>query len=1205
MTPWEITVDTGGTFTDCLALDPSGTISRVKLLSSGILRARILSRPSPTELELAEDWKTPPGFFVGFHAGNGATAIAWSPTTRILTIDRETLGETETIELDCGEEAPVLGARLLTRTPLAAAFPPLVLRLATTRATNALLEGKTAPTALFITRGFSDLLLIGDQRRPDLFALHHRKPVPLFTRVVEVGERLDAHGNVLVPLDPQSIRAEALQLVAEGVTCAAIALAHSYRNPSHEEVVAEALAAAGFEHVSRSSALAPLIRLLPRAQTAVVDACLSPVLSRFVDAVAKPLGEQSILMMTSAGGLIPAADFRPKDSLLSGPAGGAVGAAAIARAAGFSKVIAFDMGGTSTDVSRIEGELPYQFEQRVGAATLFAPSVKIETVAAGGGSICALKPGGLAVGPESASADPGPACYGRGGPLTLTDVNLLLGHLDPAKAGIPLDPIASGRRLAELRDLMVAQRLEVPSEQELLRGLLEIGIERMADAIRRISLREGCEPADYALVAFGGAGPQHACAVAEKLGIDRILVPRDAGLLSAYGLRCARIEKIAERQILAPFDPDAHQSLLTELEALHPLPVVRRIAELRLAGQDSTLAVDFARLPDLPGLFHDRHIDLFGYEPPSGRALELVSLRVVSARTEEPPPNESFEEEITFKEPRLIQDAFSTLVIGSGWQGRTGSQGTIILERTANRGPSTVAPREVVEMELYRSRLSSIVEEMGVLLRRTAISTNVKERADFSCALLDAKGELVMNAPHIPVHLGALGLCVREVARHLDIGPGDMVITNHPAFGGSHLPDVTVISAAFDAEGQRIAYVANRAHHAEIGGITPGSMPPGARSLDEEGVVIAPRYLFRQGEARFQELAELLARPPFPTRRLADNLADLNAQAAANLRAVRALEILAPEKTRRHMEGVLERSRSAFRDAWHAAEIPHSEATEHLDDGTTIHVRIEKKAGRLRVDFTGTHPETLPGNLNATPAITRSAVLYVLRLLIREDLPLNEGLLRDVDIILPPCFLNPFFDDDPRKCPAVVGGNVETSQRIVDTLLKALQFQACSQGTMNNFLFGSERFGYYETIAGGAGAGPGYHGADALHTHMTNTAITDIEILESRYPVRVRHFGIRNGSGGLGKWHGGNGIVREIEFLAPLTISLLTQHRNEGPYGLDGGEKGSPGVQALTHPDGTTEFLPHIAQKDVAPGTVLRIETPGGGAFGAASTTNP
>jgi len=1017
--PWEISVDTGGTFTDCLARDPEGAFTRVKILSSGCLRARVVACPAPGALRLSEDWHTPPGFFRGFRTGRGANVTGWNPESRVLETDGDSAAAGDLIELSSGEEAPVLGARLLTGTCPGAEFPPLVFRLATTRATNTLLEGKAAPTALFITAGFGDLLHIGDQRRPDLFALRHAKPAPLFQKTVEVAERLDADGNVLVPLDLASVAVQARALVASGITCAAVALAHSYRNPAHEIALAAALVEAGFEHVSGSAALAPVIRLLPRAQTAVIDACLSPVLGRFVKAVAQPLGNRPLLLMNSAGGLESAGDFRPKDSLLSGPAGGATGAAAIAHAAGLSRVIAFDMGGTSTDVCRIDGALPFQFEHRVGAAVLLAPSVQIETVAAGGGSICALKPGGLAVGPESAGADPGPACYGRGGPLTLTDVNLLLGRLDPEKTGIPLDTEASRARLAELRRAMADQGLDPPPERALLEGLLEIGIERMADAIRRISLREGFEPGVFTLVAFGGAGPQHACAVAEKLGIGRILVPRDAGLLSAFGLQCARIEKIAERQILAPLDPDCHRQTLADLESTHPQPVVRRIAEIRLTGQDSPLAFDFVDPAELPGMFRDRHSLLFGYAPPSGRALELVSLRVVSAEPGEAPPAECFADIPALTGPHLLQDAFCTLVLAAGWQARAGDRGSHLLERVTAAAPPLAPPREAVEMELYHGRFASLVEDMGVLLRRTAISTNVKERADFSCALLDANGELVLNAPHIPVHLGALGLCVREVARRLPLGPGDMAVTNHPAFGGSHLPDVTVISAAFDGNGERIAYVANRAHHAEIGGISPGSMPPGARTLAKEGVVISPRYLFREGVARFDAVADLLAGARFPTRRLDDN-----------------------------------------------------------------------------------------------------------------------------------------------------------------------------------FLFGNACFGYYETIGGGAGAGPGYSGADALHTHLTNTALTDVEILESRYPVRVRAFGIRKDSGGKGKWHGGNGIVREIEFLAPLTVSLLTQHRNAGPYGMDGGENGAPGRQSLTRPDGATETLPAIASRDVLPGTLLHLETPGGGGFG-------
>ncbi|MFT5857861.1 MAG: 5-oxoprolinase (ATP-hydrolyzing) [Verrucomicrobiales bacterium] len=1034
------------------------------------------------------------------------------------------------------------------------------MRVGTTRGTNALLENRGAPTALFTSPGFRDLLTIGDQRRPDLFALaHHRRP-PLQQKTIE-------HHSL-----GQSLT-EAQQLLAGGITSAAIALKGSYEDPSEERALAHALRKIGFQNVSVSSTLAPLIKLLPRAQTAVVDAYLAPILDQFVNNIKAPLDGTAPVLMTSSGGLETAARFKAKDSLLSGPAGGLTGAIAVARAAGIEHIIAFDMGGTSTDVSRSSGQPSYQFEQRIGDAVLLSPSLKIETVAAGGGSICSLKASGLSVGPESAGADPGPACYAKGGPLTLTDVNLLLGHLD--EITIPLDPSASQKRLAELQ----AQISPPMGDRELLEGLREIANERMADAIRKISLREGYDPAEHTLVAFGGAGPQHACAVAEKLGITDILIPADAGLLSALGIHHSEAEHIAQRQVLQPlgeFQPILNE-LITEATTGSPeLVVKRQIAEIRLTGQDTPLQIDIAGDP--ASAFADQFETLFGYPPPVDKQLELVSLRVIASTPAPPIETESF------STATAVADPYSTLVISDGWTSATGTRGSQLLTREA-AAATELSGATAIQAELYRHRFHSIVEEMGTLLQRTAVSTNIKERADFSCALLDAEGKLVMSAPHIPVHLGALGVCVRMATAAHPLLPGDMLVTNHPAFGGSHLPDITLISPIYMGE-TLIGYVANRAHHAEIGGISPGSMPADAANLAEEGTVIPPTYLFRSGSADFDSIAQIFTAANYPTRNLSDNLADLRAQAAANLRAVAALESLPAEKVTAHMAEILRHS-----NVPKLQQLPTATAEESLDDGSIIRVAIRPG----EIDFTGTSPRIHPGNLNATPAIVRSAVLYVLRLYLQIDLPLNEGILTDIKITLPECFLNPKFSQIPERCPAVVGGNVETSQRLVDTLIKALGIQACSQGTMNNFIFGDETFGYYETIAGGSGAGVDHHGTDAIHTHMTNTAITDPEILESRYPVKLVQFSIRENSGGAGIHNGGNGVVREFEFLRALTVSLLTQHRKLAPFGLNGASPGKPGRQILTRRNGEECELPPSTKIEVQAGDRLRIETPGGG----------
>jgi 5-oxoprolinase (ATP-hydrolysing) len=1241
MAAWKISADTGGTFTDFFAIAPDGGARTVKVLSSGRLRIAIAEQIDPRTFRLAlpDGWDTPDGFFAGFQAEiSGETDIveSWEAASQRITLQKPAAApDASAIDLFTGEEAPVLGARLLTGTGFGRPFPPIEFRLGTTRGTNALLERKGAPVALFITRGFGDLPVIRDQRRADLFALNHRRPVPLHARVIEVDERLASDGTVLKPLSHDFENAARAALAA-GIRVAAVSLLHSYVNPAPERALRDRLLALGFEHVSLSSELAPFIKLLPRTETAIVDGTLTPVLSAFVENIGRGMGiPSSFLIMTSAGGLKPATTFRPKDSLLSGPAGGVVGAATAARALGFSKIITFDMGGTSTDVARVDGDFHYRFEQRVGDARLLAPALRIATVASGGGSICRWTPAGLRVGPESAGADPGPACYGRGGPLTITDVNFLLGRIDPAQFGIPIGP----ENLAAARSALSALKTklsEPATDRELLEGLAAIATEQMADVIRTISLREGADPAEYALVAFGGAGPLHACDIAERLGMRTILVPREAGLLSAYGIHHAAVERFAEKQILAPLD-EVFGSLGTELtslaaEAMSRLPqtsgeIRRRLAEMRLSGQDATLTVEIGSDPaHLGEAFRTEYEKIFGYPPDPTRPAEVVALRVIAATRSVPALRSypvsspiipcSISDQTLFHQrdrlatgavlagPCVIQDPFSTLFLKAGWSATVNENGALVLSgSTTPQAAAVEVSDSPILRELFRHRFENLVEEMGAMLQRSAVSTNVKEREDYSCALLDAAGELVVNAPHIPVHLGALGLCVREVGKVIDWRPGDTIITNHPAFGGSHLPDVTLITPVFTPDGTRLGFVANRAHHAEIGGKAPGSMPPDARSLAEEGVVISPRRLIRDGANPFEEIERLLTvDAPFPTRRPGDNLADLHAQLAANLRGATLLEGLAETHgagvIRAHLETLARQSRDSLREHLDRSGFSVASGIETLDDGTEIHALIERGTdGRLTIDFSGTSIRH-PGNLNATPAIVRSAILYTLRLWTQSPVPLNEGLLREVDVVLPSCFLNPAFSPDPTDCPAVVGGNVETSQRIVNLLIRLLGFQAGSQGTMNNLIFGNERFGYYETIGGGAGAGPDYAGASGLHTHMTNTAITDPEILERRYPVRLREFSLRRGSGGAGEWQGGDGLVREFEFLEPLRVSLLTQHRRTGPFGQNGGENGAPGRQTRILANGETEILPSQAAFDAKLGDVLRIETPGGGGWG-------
>ncbi len=1225
---WRIAADTGGTFTDCHALDPQGLESRCKVLSTGHLRAVWDCKPS-FQTRLSGLPPLPSGFLIGFQikaVGDASHRIITGEDP--LTLDASVSWQPGTLlELTTGEEAPVLGARILTNTPPGQEFPPLSLRIATTRATNALLERKGGRIALFITRGFGDLLQIGDQRRSDLFALKH-EPRPIFHEIAcEVPERISVAGEVLEPLDEAAVRASALECIAWGITTAAISLLHGHAHPQHELRVAEILRECGFTHLTLSHQTAAFAKLLPRTQSTVADAYLHAPVQSFLNGIRRVSPDMQV--MTSAGGLKTADDIHPKDMLLSGPAGGAIGAANAARRLGITKIITFDMGGTSTDVARIDTRPSYRFSQEVAGMKLLAPCVAIETVAAGGGSVCRVTHHGLAVGPESAGSNPGPACYGKGGPLTITDVNLLLGRFDPAKAPIPLDVKAAQQRLHELH----AQTDGSLDEPELLHALLRLAIEHMTDAIRRISIGEGYDPADHALLAFGGAGPQHACAVAEALGMQTILVPENAGILSAVGLQEAVPEVIEETEMRMPLaafleslnddkvvrtvpcaalgqlmqhpassEPSVSDALPREM---NQAPSTHRtedcadhiaIAELRLQGQDTPLQVEFKSPHDLPQLYRAAYERLFGYPPPANREIELVSIRTITRGEKREFTEVRSEGRLTSSSTQtaLIQDAFSTIVITVGWSvEHVPGFGHIL------RNASPVASPPLAR-DLLRHRFHSIVSDMGALLCRTAISTNIRERLDFSCALLDPKGRLLSSAPHIPVHLGALGVCAREVAKAVPMQPGDTIITNHPAFGGSHLPDVTLITPVFDSNRHLIGYIANRAHHAEIGGITPGSMPANATRLIQEGVVIAPRHLIRGGESCFDEISALLTSALHPTRNLADNLADLHAQLAANLHGVERLRALAGDSLAEAMQSILDHSAAVMRGQIN--RLPDSiSATEKLDDGSQITVSMRKAGCKLLLDFTGTS-DVHPRNLNATTAIVRSAVLYVMRLMLQEDLPLNEGLLDPVEIILPISLLNPVFSDDPAHCPAVVGGNVEVSQRLVDTLIKALGLQACSQGTMNNFLFGGGRFGYYETIAGGSGAGNGYNGAHALHTHMTNTAITDPEIIEQRYPVRLRQFAIRRGSGGAGQWRGGDGVIREFEFEKPLTVSLLTQHRVEAPFGLHGGSAGRTGRQTLLR-QGTRTLLDGCTTFEAQAGDRVILETPGGGGWGTTASS--
>ena len=1269
---WQIWVDTGGTFTDCVAVAPAGAVHRMKLLSSGLLRARVARAVNAEcvqielpgiadvrglvgwrfEIDVAEQLSSEP-------APRVTVASRVDSTTVELEFDQELQGAMQPgalCKLIGDEPAPVLAARLVTATPVGQTLPELSMRLATTRGTNALLERRVVPTALFVTKGFSDLLVIGDQHRPKLFALRIEKPQPVYERVIEVNERMGPDGTIVEALNVDALREAALNA---GVRVAAVALANSYVNPEHEKKVGAVLRDIGFDVVAESAALAPLIGYVTRAESAVVDAALSPVIRDYVQQVQRALGDGRLLLMTSAGGLVAGASFRAMDSLLSGPAGGVAGASAAARASGCSRVIAFDMGGTSTDVSRIDGDFEYVFEQHVGGARVLSPALAIETVAAGGGSICRYAGDRLTVGPDSAGAKPGPACYGAGGPLTLTDVNLLCGRIDAGQFSIPIDIDAAQRAFDQVCDEARLATGASVDRDALLDGFLAIANERMATAIERISLRKGYDPADYSLVAFGGAGGQHACAIAQRLGMSRVIVPGDASLLSAVGLGHSVIERFAQRQVLQRLDAcaDRWQVWLSELAddaiaqvelegiARQRIEIRRQFMSLRLLGQDSTLDLEVELDTDLSAMFVERYRQMYGYDPPA-KPIEIESMRVVASEVRGNDTGLSDREQSQHQEmpgiekrrvslrandqwndisvrergavavgamvkgPALITQQRSAIVVESGWTAQVDAARAVILDAVSTPaskcgfGAESIEKSELARAELYAHRLTMIAEEMGQLLQRTAMSTNVKQRLDFSCAVLNADGQLIVNAPHLPVHLGAMGVCVRAVRQRIAIGPGDVVVTNHPACGGSHLPDVTVISGAFDSSGALIGYVANRAHHAEIGGARPGSMPPSATRLIEEGVVIEPQYLAKSDTPQFESVQLLLENALYPSRNVTENIADLRAQAAANRFGVEALEQLASTagtmELHRQMQLIEQRAERIICEA--IAALPEKlEATEFLDDGSRVTVQALRVGDQLQIEINGRFSAEAvqhPGNLNAPPAVTHSALLYVLRLLAGEDMPLNEAMLRPVRLTIAPGMLNPSFDVPIDAMPAVVGGNVETSQRVVDTLLKAFGLLACGQGTMNNTLFGNERFGYYETVCGGAGAGPGFDGADAVHTHMTNTRITDVEVMEQRYPVRVRRFGVRRGSGGAGAHRGGNGAVRELEFLEDMSLSLVSQHRVEAPFGVADGAPGATGQQRIMRADGGVEELRGIDEAELNAGDRFVLETPGGGGWG-------
>ncbi len=1235
---WRIALDTGGTFTDAIAIAPDGSWHRRKVPSDGSIPCHLTSAaPNAAWLEVPWWLPRPASFLIGFE-------LTWPDGTR-----RRIVGATRTnepplaIELDApishriGQvrataaphaplDAPMIAVHSLVGVLPGEGMPAMELRLSTTRGTNALLERRGARTALCITAGFEDLIEIGDQSRPELFARAVRKRAPLCDVVVGVDERMLADG-VRRALTDEAIERAIDALRAANVESVAVALVHGLAHPGHEDRLVAAIRAAGWRDVVGAARLSESPRFLSRVETAVVHAGVAPVVRDYLANVATRVSPQTTFMMTSAGGLQRADRYLARDSLLSGPAGGVAGVAELGRRIDRRRLLGIDMGGTSTDVARYDDGFHYRFETRVGGARVAAPALAIESVAAGGGSVCACVRGELRVGPASAGARPGPACYGNGGPLTLTDVNMLLGRMDATLGSIPLSVAAAEEACDAL--LAVARRECDPAmtRDQLLEALIAIADERMAAAIASVTVREGADPRDYTLVPFGGAGGQHACALADRLGIGEIVFPADAGLLSARGLLGARIERFASRSLLRPLlacigdldaivasvEEEAGQALIADVGE-RPWSIAQRMVSVRLDGQEQALELEYHRPEAIAGAFATAFARLFGYPPPQ-RALVVETVRVVAAAPSPLPIESRRPARVTtggattmhrdalvagsaLAGPALLVDQGSTAYLARGWRATVTPDGDVLAVRDAATGADP--RRGAGELDLFACRLESIATSMGELLRRTALSTNVKERLDFSCAVLDRRGTLLQNAPHLPVHLGAMGVCVRGVAAALSLRPGDVAVTNHPAFGGSHLPDVTVVTPVF-AGATLVGYVANRAHHAEIGGARPGSFPPDARSLAEEGVVIPPMLLVERGVARFDAIEALLRGGRFPSRAVPENLADLRAAIAANAHGARDVAALAEHHGAERLaalgDALLDRAERALRTTLAARGHGRYEALERLDDGTPIAVAVELRDGAARIDFTGSGP-VHPRNFNAPLAIVRAATMYVLRLLVDDDVPMNEGLLRPIELVVPEGFLNPPFDRNPERSPPVVAGNTETSQRVTDALLRAFGLAACSQGTMNNLLFGNERYGAYETICGGSGAIEGADGASAVHTHMTNTRITDPEVLERRCPVVVRTFAVRRGSGGAGRWRGGDGVVREIEFREPAQISLMAQHRVEAPYGAKGGDEGARGRQWHERADGTSVPVEGVVAIDCAAGEAIRVETPGGGGWG-------
>jgi 5-oxoprolinase (ATP-hydrolysing) len=1190
---WQFWIDRGGTFTDVVARAPDGTLSTRKLLSENPSR----------------------------YADAALAGI------------RQTLG--------LAPDAPIPPGAVVS------------VKMGTTVATNALLERRGERTLLLVNRGFRDVLLIGDQSRPRLFDLDIRRPPMLYERAVEIGGRVTVDGEEIEALDEPEIRAALVEARRAGIGSCAILLMHAWKFPCHEQRVAELAREAGFAQVSASHAVSPLLRIVPRGDTTVTDAYLSPILRGYVDRFEGALGGARLFFMQSNGGLADAAAFQGKDAILSGPAGGIVGAARTAESAGIRRVIGFDMGGTSTDVALYDGAFERSYETTIAGVRIRTPMMAIHTVAAGGGSILHFDGARLRVGPESAGADPGPASYRNGGPLTVTDANVCVGKIQPRHFPAIFGPHGDQPLDAELvtaRFAALAREIGAANAQAAAEGFIRIAVGNMANAIKHVSIEKGRDAADFALQCFGGAGGQHACLVADELGMDTVFIHPFAGVLSAYGMGLADQALLREQavetelteaalprlcQVADRLAADAESAL--RAQGAEGGIALARTLHLRVQGTEAPVPIPLAGLAEMRAAFAVAHLARFGFAVPN-RALIAGTVAVEAAaagervREEALPPRADGDalapvdtvcvftlgancQAPVFDRgdlragdliagPALIREANATTIVEPGWRAKVTARNHMLLRRASpRRTPSdTDTGRcDPVLLELFNNLFMHVAEQTGIVLRNTSMSVNIKERLDFSCAVFDAEGALVANAPHLPVHLGAMGESVRTVLRLRGgtLKPGDAIALNNPFNGGTHLPDVTVVTPVFGTDGTLRFLVASRGHHADIGGTTPGSTPPDSRTLAEEGVVIDNFLLVDGGAFREQAFRDVLANAQYPARAPDVNVADIQAQIAANAAGVRELQRVVEHHgwpmVRAYLGHVTRHAEESVRAVM--GRLRDGAFDYIMDDGAPLRVRVtvDRAARSARIDFTGTGPQRAD-NFNAPRAITRAAVLYVLRCLVGTDIPLNDGCLTPIEIVIPP---GTFLSPEPGA--AVVAGNTEVSQAVTCALFGAFGVVASAQATMNNFLFGDGQHQYYETICGGAGAGPGFDGASAVHTHMTNTRMTDPEVLELRYPVRLERFAVREGSGGAGAHSGGNGAVRRIRFLRPMTAVLVSSRRTVPPFGLAGGEPGAVGRQRVERADGTLMDLRGCDRAEMAQNDVFVIETPGGGGFGPQS----